>query len=157
MNTKVRLKKKRALYSEPKKPKEGKTKYSTEVLASTSDRYHYFSNNEYDDEEDNDDDEKEIAPSRQSISLKEINELLKKEKISPENVYFTVSLSDDYIVLEVVNIQKLSYKEQITEYEEEKAEWEKQQKAQQKAELQRIKNDMECLQKRSKELTKKKK
>lgn len=146
------------IYSEPKPPKKGLEKYRHDLLGSIGDRYHYFKNVEDENNYEDFEDKNEIPVNdRQSISLKEVNELLKKENIDPENVYFTATLSDDYIMLEVVNIVKLNYEEQVAEYEELHAQWEQQEEISKKYELERIKYQMEALQKQSEALTAKKK
>ena len=127
------LRKYHSLYSEPKKPKPGTIKYRHVKLAYTQDRAHYFPGYGADgpDEEDyeEDDENLELSASRHSLSLKEVNDLVKSKNLDEKDVYFTASFADDYLVLEVVHITKMSEQDILDEYNKLHQEWVEQEKA----------------------------
>ena len=143
---------------EPKKPKPGKVKYKYDVLGYTGSRQNHFPNDSPEYEDEYDDDSDVIAMSdRTSLSLKEVNTLIKKKDINEKDVFFTASLDEDYLNLKIVHVTKMSDEDQIKEYNEAHAEWEEQEKEHQRYEEERVQQDILRLQRRAEELKKKKK
>lgn len=155
-----RLKKQHWSFQKPKKPKADKVKYQHTVLGTASNRAQYFTNygreeDGYDEENDHEE-EMTSSESRTSISLKEVNDLIKKQGLKEKDIYFTAAFDEDYLVLEVVHVHKMSEQEKLDEYQRELSEWEAQEKIQQEYEEQRIQRDLANLQRRAEELKKKK-
>lgn len=158
-----RLRRNRTFYNKPKEPKPGKVKFQYDTLGTASNRAQYYINYSSDDEEERKDDyysdDERDSPmnDRTSISLKEVNDLISKNGLKEEDVYFTAAFDEDYLVLEVVHVHKMSEQEKTQEYEEDLLEWEEQQKQYQEYEKRHIKQEIENLKRRAEELEKKKK
>lgn len=144
------------MYRKPEKPVENKTAYLFNELCSAGDRFHRFPNEEsasYDPEEEKDD----PRQTHRVISLSEVDDYLLKQNIPRKDVFFTVSVADDYLVLQVMEIRPLTYQEQLDEYEEDMKEWDIQQAEDEKREMESIEREMKSLQKKADRLKSKKK
>lgn len=132
-----------------------KVNFLIKSLKHVSERYCHFPNSESEYYEDDCEDDPSMTgklPDRQSIPLKSVLELIEKKQINPEEVFFTASFSDDYLCLEVVHIKKLNEEEQEKDYKAQRLEWEKRQERRKEEELDRIKMQMESLQRQTEKL-----
>lgn len=149
----------RVWYEEPQPPKIGNKMFIVELLKSTGDRSHYFPTNEKYYDLDNQDRTEFTGkmPARQSLSLEEINKLVNEEKLDHKNVYLTASFDDDYLILETVHVRELSAEEQVEKFESDHSSWEDRRHQQKEYELQKIKQQIEALQKQADKISNKSK
>jgi hypothetical protein len=160
MKTRRPARRTRYWYEAPLKPEPGKRQFRQETLGHAGTRFNHFPNSDNEVEYLDEDEQVESTgkfPVDQSISLKEVNDLLRKEGIDESEVYFTAAFSDDYLSLLVIRLKELSESEKLEEYELQHAEWEKQQQHNLEYEEQRIQRELESLQRQAEELKKKKK
>jgi hypothetical protein len=158
LNRKLPLRFNKYWREEPKKPLCDSPKFRIEYLAGCSERYNHFRNTANEDYELEDEDNPELTgklDDRQSLSLKEVNEMVRKEGLDESKVFFTASFQDDYLSLEVVNIKELGAKEQLEEYEDQHAAWKKQEQDRHDYEVKRIEREMQHLQQQAERLKKK--
>lgn len=135
----------------PQKPEKGHVQYLRTVLGSTCDRVQYFPSSEYDDAED----DEPLSESRQMMCLNDIDAIVKKAGVDRKDVFFTAELLDDYLVLEVMHVKKLSYKEREEKYKNDMIDWDAQQRQIEQRRLDQIERDMESLKREAGELKKK--
>lgn len=148
----------------PEEPKLDVKKFAVMCLTSAINNSNNFPDNEhYYDQMDDYEDAWERYPEftgklprGQFLSLEEVNKLVRENNIDEKNVFFTACFSEEYLSLEAVHIKELSDQEKLEQYAAQCEEWEDQQKLKEEQELQRIKWQMENLQRRASELTKKK-
>lgn len=146
-------------YEKPKEPDLNKKRFAITNLIATSERYNHFANGEsyYDNlDERNDPECMGTPPYRQYLSLKEINDIIRSKDLNEADVFFTASFLDDYLCLEALHIKEMSNEEKLEQYQNFCAEWEEQKKIRHEHELQKIKYEMENLQRRADVLAKKK-
>jgi hypothetical protein len=163
MSKKLELRYQRHWYEEPPKPESGAYKFRVEALASASERACHFPGANGDDhfyewEYDEPESTPEYCgtlPDREAISLESINALVKEHGLDPKNVFLTASFSDDYLAVEVVHIRELNEQEQLEEYKDQYTEWADQTKVNKEQELERLKWQIEALQRQAESLKKK--
>lgn len=141
-------------YEEPKIPKFEVAKFAITNLYGVSERYNHFPNleNYYENLEDGLYDNPENTgkfPYHQSISLQEINSIVKENSLDEKDVHFTIHFEDDYLILEVLHIKEMSVQEKQEQYKAQCEEWKDQKNLEEQRELEKIKREMEMLQRKS--------
>lgn len=163
MSKKLELRYEKTWYEEPPKPETGAYKFRVESLKSVSDRLPHWPGASGDDHfYEWEYDEPEGTPEysgklddRQSICLKDILAAVEKHGLDPKHVFLTGSMAEDYLCVEVVHIRKLNEKEQLEEHQAQQARWEERQTERKVNEEQRLKWELESVQKRLADLQKK--
>ncbi len=158
MSKKFPLRFKKTPSEEPEKYKDNQKIFRVELLKGVADRYcHFPKSDDYEDPYSEDEENSKLTgklSNRQSISLKNINAIVKKHNLDESNVYLTASFSDDYLSVEVVNIKLLSKEEKEEEYIKECSEWKKYKAEIKQQEEDRLKFEIENLQMRINNLKK---
>lgn len=148
-------------YNEPPKPTPGKPMAKVELLTQVADRACYYRNSEdeyyYEDDEEVKDFEDISRPlsGHQTLSLKEINDLVAEEKLDPAKVYVTGSFADDYLQVQVIHVAEMTDEEKEALYQKHLAGWQSEQEHKKKEELRRIEYQMEALRRQQEDLKKK--
>jgi len=162
------MSKKRALrydktwYEEPTKPEDKEKRFRIEQVTSFGDRINHFPGASGEDHfYEYEDDEPESVPeytgeldSSQSISLDKVINLLNKEGLDSKKVFFTASMSEDHLVLEIIHIKKMTAKETQEEYQDQLRSWKERQEEFKERERQSIQWQLEALQQRANRLKK---
>lgn len=135
-------------------PDPKKVKYAQELVDSTGDRYHYFPSAKSGVYYENDEEEEGSFPIRQGLSLKDINERVKQYGLDEKNIWLSASFRDDYLMIEVINVRKMSEEEKIEEYNSDLKEWNKIQEEKNAEEIQRLEYQMKALKAKAESLKK---
>lgn len=135
----------------PEKSDFSKKKYSYTLLRGCSERFNHVLSNDPDQDVDEEDqlESTGLLPYNQSISLKEINDIVKQKNIDESEVFFTSSMSEDYLCLEVAHIKEMSDEEKEDQYKIQCEMYYDQRKQEEDRELLNIKYEMENLQRRA--------